>query len=367
MGGNAFSTLVWSRGWAGLALELHNMSASGEDDKGVEATNTADGTCDMEVQKDATTESAEEDMDDFGDFEEGDAPSATDEREAHVDSNVTKHTSTSHVSSTLKQLPLSIDSNDISMREAIRELLPREFTSVHASMSDGSASDVVEEGMRQVEGLSQVLVSEQSRSMFRELDSKDMPSAPLDWRRSHTRRQYLISLGVPINLDEVLGNGPTKEALPPLQLNLVTSDHDSSSLSVPARPGVPKVSSKESWGDHRRRQIGLHEPSLPIGRIEKLLQLSEDDIKLLTLPELRELFREMESLSKRMGDALQYHLMIRETFSTDSEVYHGMIRDLVAGASNKVAARAKQEKRGFMGGRGSKNEDISRPGTPASR
>ena len=42
------------------------MSASGEDDKGVEATNTADGTCDMEVQKDATTESAEEDMDDFG-------------------------------------------------------------------------------------------------------------------------------------------------------------------------------------------------------------------------------------------------------------------------------------------------------------
>ena len=60
------------------------MSASGEDDKGVEATNTADGTCDMDVQKDATTESAEEDMDDFGDFEEGDAPSATDEREAHV-------------------------------------------------------------------------------------------------------------------------------------------------------------------------------------------------------------------------------------------------------------------------------------------
>ena len=79
MGVNAFSTWVWSQGWAGLALELHNMSASGEDDKGAEATNTADRSCDMDVQKDATTDSAEEDMDDFGDFEEGDAPSATDE------------------------------------------------------------------------------------------------------------------------------------------------------------------------------------------------------------------------------------------------------------------------------------------------
>ena len=103
--------------------------------------------------------------------------------------------------------------------------------------------------------------------------------------------------------------------------------------------------------------MGLQEPSLPTGRIETILHMSEDDIKLLTLPELRELVREAESLSKRMGDALQYYLVMREAFTSDSEMFHGIIRDLVVGASHKVAARAKQDKR----------SGLLRPLTPGAK
>ena len=162
-----------------------------------------------EAEEDApsawTTEPAPEDGgdDDFGDFEEGDVPAET-SAPAPVE---------------MPSLPLSTDAQDPHMRDAIRDVLPYDFTHV-----EGVQGNVVEESMRQVEGLSQILVSERSRAMFRELSTHDVTNATLDWRRSHTRRQYLISLGVPINLDEM--QCPTKEVLPPLELHVSNpSDH----------------------------------------------------------------------------------------------------------------------------------------------
>lgn len=291
---------------------------------------------------DAAFFSADDADEDFGDFEEGEGASLS---EAAPPAPISA------------SLPLSNDPQDPAMRQALSEQMPRDFTDVNADVPGGVQANVVVEGMREVEGLTQVLVSEQSRSIFCKLSTNMIAGTPLDWRRSHTRRQYLISLGVPINLDEVHGNGRTKEALPPLELH-VKQPHSLASTDI-GQAGSAGTS--ERWGDRRRREIGLTQPSLPERRIESILQLTEDDIKLQTLPELRELAREMESLSKRMVDALQYHLQIREAFTSDGESFHSTIRELVTGASNKIAARAKQEKRsGFM-------SRTSRPNTPAPK
>ncbi|KAL4400548.1 hypothetical protein ACI68E_003467 [Malassezia pachydermatis] len=317
--------------------------------------------------------------DDFGDFEEGeDAAEAVNEDDSPATPSAPTMTSEALSVETLSCLSIHPDPNDLDMRKGLRALLPMDFVDLKAPVEAPVEDNVVMEGMRQVEGLSQILVTEASRSLLRELQVDHISSAPLDWRRSHTRRQYLISLGVPINLDEVHGSGwASKETLPPLELKLTPSAKEAQptpsaegSTSTSDETRTPPVTQHESWGDRRRRELGLTEPHVPMHRIEAVLQLSEDDIKLQTLPELRELVKEMQVLSTQLGEALQYHLTIREAFASDSEVFNGMIRDLVAGASNKISEKMKAEKRSFISRatkRSTMSESSSRPSTPGSR
>lgn len=96
-----------------------------------------------------------------------------------------------------------------------------------------------DEDIREAEGLSQVLVTPErygtfsrlalisridsslryvlSRILYQKLLQPPPQMLPPDWTRSRIRRQHLISLGVPINLDEVLPRSSAK-ALPALQI-----------------------------------------------------------------------------------------------------------------------------------------------------
>jgi hypothetical protein len=58
---------------------------------------------------------------------------------------------------------------------------------------------------------------------------------PLDWTRSRTRREHLISMGVPVNLDEV--DSHRLAALPPLRIT----------TGAP----IPKISSRRSEDSQR--------------------------------------------------------------------------------------------------------------------
>ncbi|WFD28480.1 hypothetical protein MNAN1_003491 [Malassezia nana] len=295
-----------------------------------------------------------EDEDDFGDFAGGkEADQVSAEESAPKEA-------------TLEPLPLSDDAEDVALREGVRALLPPDFTDLHAPGEDAQPNIVIE-GMRLVEGPSQILVTESMRALHRALQEGSVPSAPLDWRRSYTRRQSLIALGVPINLDEVV-----EDVLPPLELHIAPPTPAgptaaSTRSSEPPHADTPGSAEPTSWGERRRRELGLVEPVLPMHRVDALRQLSEEDIKLKTQPELRELLREMETLSSQLGEALQYYLTVREAFFSDADVFHGMIRDLVAGASHKQAARAKTDKRAQVGRAPPHSDSGSRPHTPQSR
>lgn len=73
--------------------------------------------------------------------------------------------------------------------------------------------------------------------------------------------------------------------------------------------------------------------------------MPEDRLVLKTLPELRAMVSEMTTLSKQSSDLLAHHLMIREAFNADGEVFHATIRELVADASTKAR---KPEKRNLL-------------------
>ncbi|WFD32707.1 hypothetical protein MSPP1_003757 [Malassezia sp. CBS 17886] len=296
--------------------------------------------------------------DDFGDFAEGTEADAQDAEPA-------AETLPDAVSAGAPPAVLSLASTDLGhLAEQMHRLLPRDFydATVHAR---GVEEDVVKEGMRQVEGLSQVLVTNTSRTLFRELQTPvPLPAQPLDWTRSQTRRQLLIMLGVPVNLDEVLraDTWSRQAGLPPLELH----------LEPDAAPGTPPEhdeddapsGERERWGERRRRQLGLSRPELDTARVDAVAQITEDQLTLQTLPELHELVHELQTLNTQASDVLAYHLTVREAFASDAEMYHTMIRDLVAGATNKVASARKSEKKGIVARAAERVRSGSRPGTP---
>lgn len=59
-----------------------------------------------------------------------------------------------------------------------------------------------------------------SRQLYKELFQSSLPELqPPNWTRSRIRRRHLVSLGIPVNLDEVLGPHANGRPLPALQIS----------------------------------------------------------------------------------------------------------------------------------------------------
>ena len=90
---------------------------------------------------------------------------------------------------------------------------------------------------------------------------------PVDWTRSSTRRQHLIALGIPINLDEVrVGDTSSIKQLAPVPINLDKRSTDSVSKTPISRSGTP---------DGGREAAKA--PEMDIDRAKELTSLSEGE------------------------------------------------------------------------------------------
>jgi len=138
------------------------------------------------------------------------------------------------------------------------------------------------EDIRQVEGISQILVSPESRDLYNMLFHSPPPTKPPNWTRSRIRQQHLISLGIPVNLDEVLPHANGKP-LPPLQITTRPMSappgarNSSQQNTTPAstnhsRSGTPISASRS--GPSTISQLGLGpKPELDNIKINELLEL----------------------------------------------------------------------------------------------
>ena len=129
---------------------------------------------------------------------------------------------------------------------------------------------VTDEPIREREGPDQILVTPErwvligfiswiradpvvmfSKEVFQAYIPASTPQIqPVNWIRSRTRRQHLISLGIPINLDEVLPR--TLEKIPALQISIRPSSappgprQSRSRSGVGSRAGSPEKKSREA-------------------------------------------------------------------------------------------------------------------------
>ncbi|GAC96853.1 hypothetical protein PHSY_004437 [Pseudozyma hubeiensis SY62] len=268
-------------------------------------------------------------------------------------------------------LQVTAKSSRIELANSVNALLP---------LSAAAEKSLDTTALRQVGGPSQVLVSPESRQLWADLSS--FPSVkPIDWVRSKTRRDYLISMGVPVNLDEIhssfaSGSGGSKQ-LPPLQLKYESSaagrasgpldsngsvPHRSSSLklagtSAPASaaqrsasasnsprngnssPALGSSTNRERMVERRMQELGLGPaPAVDLRRAQELVNKTEDQLTLLSLPALKSMLRDLNTITTSTSSLLTHHLTLRESYQADSEMYNSMIKELVTGAASRFSS-----------------------------
>jgi len=181
------------------------------------------------------------------------------------------------------------------LKQQIEDILGPEWTQ--------DLSDVTIEGdVRQVEGIGQILVDPEryvvislgrplgtefySRQLYNMLVNLPPLMEPVNWIRSRIRQQHLISLGLPVNLDEMLPQASAKP-LPPLHIStrpmsLPPVAPNNPLRNMPAsrdnsRPGTPRPSTPQPAvrpGMPAVNQLGLGpKPRLDEQRINELLSL----------------------------------------------------------------------------------------------
>ncbi|CAE6420198.1 unnamed protein product [Rhizoctonia solani] len=313
----------------------------------------------------ASGQAADDDFDDFGDFgDSGDgggfgAGTSQGFGDASAD-GFNDGFGTAPLETPMHWQPLPVDPlpplNELS--ELVQELMGPCWASLRPEeiMSD--------EPERQVEGLARILVTSESRSLHALLTQQPPNiSNPPTWTRSKIRRQHLIALGIPVNLDEVLPQSALKP-LPVLHIQTQATHHPRPLSAPPGpRPGdLPP--GKTGTGSARASRTGTPvgspivgpgkklptssgaarlgpRPQLDRGKIDEALAISAESLSLMPLTHLEAHLATMRTLTTSTSALLSHLLQQREALQQDSETYNGLIAELVGEAQKMKSSGAR--------------------------
>ena len=259
-------------------------------------------------------------------------------------------------------LPLQLDPmpDKIELRRQVDELLGPVVGPIDWNI-------VTDEPIREREGPDQVLVTParlvmtplmsriranvvtiSSKEVFRAYIPVSTPQIqPVNWIRSRTRRQHLISLGIPINLDEVLPR--TLEKIPALEISTRPS-------SAPPGPRQSRPDSRvgSRAGSPEKKLQGVVTNGLRLGPkpaldnmiISGLLNLSpgtrcrcailnvdlnrfSEQLSLSPLATLEGHSANLKLQTSNVSTLLTYLLQTRDALQQDSEMFNKQIGELI--------------------------------------
>ncbi|KAL7798079.1 hypothetical protein V8C37DRAFT_368593 [Trichoderma ceciliae] len=284
--------------------------------------------------------------DDFDDFEEGGHDDDFDDFEdgfQHAQPTTTTSTTTASESLPIHQqqqqqqqqqqsLPFSIpDFDGLSLDEvisAIEPCLPSLFTPEELDF----------QAFPQLSKDSSVFLTPRSASLWSQLVAPP-PLAPPDWIRSRTRRLFLVSLGVPVDLDEILPASKQKKLVLP-SLNIpATSPRGSSDLRSATRlkqgDGNASSTSIDSQGKpstSKRRKGPPRQPELDLVVAKHLCQTTDEALDGMTDQELKGHVAKLEAMQGAAKEVLDYWTKRTDEKIGDREAFEGVIENLVAHA-----------------------------------
>jgi hypothetical protein len=186
---------------------------------------------------------------------------------------------------------------------------------------------------------SPIFPSDRSRSLWKQLITPP-PLQPPNWTKSRIRRLFLVSLGVPVDLDEILPPSKQKKLVLP-DINLESPSRPSESdrnlgsvarlKSQAANGSNASVDSTQSTSKTpRRRPRGpAPPPELDLGAVKRLCATTSEKLNGLTDEELQAHVKTLEVMAERTSEVLEYWLKRRDGARKEKEAFEGVIENLV--------------------------------------
>ncbi|KIW74736.1 hypothetical protein Z517_11506 [Fonsecaea pedrosoi CBS 271.37] len=193
---------------------------------------------------------------------------------------------------------------------------------------------------------SPIFPSERSRSLWKQLITPP-PLQPPNWTQSRIRRLFLVSLGVPVDLDEILPPSKQKKLVLP-DINLEPSsrrsegDKATGSLArLKAQAGAndssASIDSSQSGAAKEGQRVPRSRkpkgppppPELDLAAVRRLCATTEEKLEGLTDEELQSHVEELNELTARTSEVLEYWLKRRDGLVKEKEAFEGVIENLV--------------------------------------
>lgn len=185
-----------------------------------------------------------------------------------------------------------------------------------------------------------IFLTERSKSLWTQLVAPP-PLQPPDWVRSRIRRLFLVSLGVPVDLDEILPASKQKKLiLPSIHIPgekspRPSSDGRNGALDRVKREGgnasTTSVDSSASKAE-RKRKGPPPPPELDISSTSMLCSTTDAALQNLTKEELEEHVERLKSLAVRANEVFNYWQKRMESALGDKDAFEQVIESLVAHA-----------------------------------
>ncbi|QSZ28620.1 hypothetical protein DSL72_003119 [Monilinia vaccinii-corymbosi] len=178
-----------------------------------------------------------------------------------------------------------------------------------------------------------IFLTPRSASLWSQLVAPP-PLQPPNWIRSRIRRLFLVSLGIPVSLDEILPASTQKKLiLPSLSLHPSSSGSlDNSTERIKSSSSTSldlQDNAKPSRSDSRRRKGPPPAPQLDLVSARQTCEITEEALNGLTMNDLKEHVKKLEEMEVLAKEVLQYWTMRTDEKLGDREAFEGVIENLV--------------------------------------
>ncbi|KAJ6044151.1 uncharacterized protein N7446_002347 [Penicillium canescens] len=267
--------------------------------------------------------------DDFGDFDDGfQEPSAEDAEAAATDGTATTQPPS------LPSVPPLIDFDTIKSTSDLLTSLQGTLDNLLPATQDLSTLLPVES----IPDSAAVFSTERSLSLWSQLVAPP-PLQPQNWVKSRIRRLFLVSLGVPVDLDEILPASKQKKLILP-SIDLEGSGAKSPTSRPTSQPGKEgdgtadnaekgQASSRQKHTSTSRRGAPPP-PEMDLSAVRRLCATTDAALSGLTDLELESHVKELEQATQRASSVLEHWLKRRDGLVGEKEAFEGVIENLVS-------------------------------------
>ncbi|GJC84055.1 uncharacterized protein ColLi_06893 [Colletotrichum liriopes] len=180
-----------------------------------------------------------------------------------------------------------------------------------------------------------IFLTPRSASLWSQLVAPP-PLAPPDWIRSRIRRLFLVSLGVPVDLDEILPASKQKKlVLPSLQVMTSGSPRTSSDSRSISRVRQSEANASSTSVDSKGKPSASKKkgpppvPELDLVSAKQLCTTTDEALNGMTDDELKAHVEKLKAMEGTAKEVLDYWTKKTDEKIGDREAFEGVIENLV--------------------------------------